>query len=244
MAVSDAALSRQTRLARKGRTPNDLPGATIMRRLRSTCAGLMAVVLLAACSAGPLPPRSDDAIVYVIHRGWHTDIGLPVEEITFPLKTLETPFHGVRFLTFGFGERQFLIDRKPGVGAMLLALLPSRSAVLLTALRAPPEQAFGSFNVVTLHVTRADLSRMQAALWREFETDAASQPVMLAQGPYPGSVYYAAADTYDAFNTCNTWTARTLQAAGFPMPAGVLFAAQVMSRSRRIAAEQRRSVAD
>ena len=175
----------------------------------------------------------------MVHRGWHTDVGFPVEEITGPLATLESAFPGVRFLTFGFGERQFLVHRSKNFGAMLNALLPSQSALLMTALRATPEEAFGQPNVVVLHVSHAGLERMEASIWQELELSTAGAPVLLAEGPYPGSVFYAARDTYDGFYTCNTWTAETLRAGGLPMPAaGVLFAGQVMGMAHWIGARQ------
>jgi hypothetical protein len=195
--------------------------------------------LLAACSA-PIPvPNANEAAVYVIRREWHTDIGLPVEEITGPLTTLEKPFPGVRFLTFGFGERQFLVNHKKDFGAMLGALLPSQSALLMTALAAPPEQAFGSPNVVILRLSRPGLYHIQAALWHEFELSATGQPILLANGPYDGSVYYAARDTYSGLYTCNTWTADILRTGGLPIPAaGVLFAGQVMGAANWIGTHQ------
>ena len=193
--------------------------------------------LIAACSApNPLPPP-DDAVVYVAERGWHTDITLPVEEIAGPLATRERGLPGVRFLTFGFGERQFLVNRQRTVGAMLNALLPSQSALLMTALRATPEEAFGQRNVVALHVSPAGLEQIVANIWREFEPSTAGEPVWLAEGPYPGSVFYAARDTYHALYTCNTWTAEILRAGGVPMPVtGVVFAGQVMGMARWIGA--------
>ncbi|MHB0887352.1 DUF2459 domain-containing protein [Acidithiobacillus sp.] len=43
--------------------------------------------------------------------------------------------------------------------------------------------------------------------------------------------------TYDAFYTCNTWTATALHIAGLPVdPQGVLFARQVMSAIQRLSA--------
>jgi hypothetical protein len=190
---------------------------------------LLLTALVAACSA-PIPvPTANDAVVYVIRREWHTDIGLPVEEIASPLAILEKPFPGVRFLTFGFGERQFLVNHEKSFVAMLGALLPSQSALLMTALAATPEQAFGSQSVVALRVSRAGLDQIQAALWHELELSAAGEPMLLANGPYEGSVYYAARDTYYGLYTCNTWTADILRAGGLPIPAaGVLFAGQVM----------------
>jgi uncharacterized protein (TIGR02117 family) len=206
-------------------------------RLARVCLALM--VPIAACSApGPIP-TPDDAVIYVVQRDWHTDIGLPAEAVAGPLARLENAFPGVRFLTFGFGERQFVVNGDKTFGAMLNALLPSQSALLMTALSATPERAFGSDNVVTLHISRAGLERIEAAIWQELEASPAGEPTLLAGGPYPGSTFYAARGTYDGFYTCNTWTADVLRAGGLPIPAtGVLFAGQVMGMVRWIGANQ------
>jgi uncharacterized protein (TIGR02117 family) len=215
-------------------------GNVIRRRTRGW---LLTTLLLSGCATldAPvvLPPASDDAVIYVIGRGWHSDICLPVDEITGPLIVLEHSFPGVRFLTFGFGERQFLLSRHPSFIGMLSALLPSRSALLMTALGATPDAAFGATQVVTLHLTHAGLARIEAALWQQIEKSPAGEPLLLADGPYPGSVFYAAIGTYDAFFTCNTWTADMLRSGGLPVSgAGVLFESQVMTMARTIAARQ------
>jgi len=200
-------------------------------------AAILLSLLTAACSAPQSAPPPDYAIVYLIERGWHTDIGIPVEEVAGPLTALEKPYPGVTFLVFGFGERQFLVDRKKDFGAMLKALLPSKSALLLTALKASPEAAFGRPNVVPLPVSHAGLDRIEASIWREFEHSSAGDPIRLADGPYPGSDFYAAEDTYFGLYTCNTWTAEVLRTGGLPMPVtGVLFSGQVMGMARWIGA--------
>lgn len=201
-------------------------------------------LLLAACATparvqapGSTGPRTET--LYVIDRGWHTDIGLPAAEIAGPLARLEKGFPEVRYLTLGFGEREFLTSREVTVGETLRALLPSRSAMLVTALRASPELAFGTGNVVTLHITTDGLVRLEYALWHGLERMPADQPVSLGPGPYTGSEFYAALGTYDAFNTCNTWTAAMLTTAGLPVSAsGVIFSGQVMDKARAVAREQ------
>jgi hypothetical protein len=204
--------------------------------LSAVVCGALAL-LSAGCTAPVRVDVADDPIVYVIGRGWHTDIGLPAEEISGDLARLKQGLPGVRFLTFGFGDRQYLVKRATNFGDMLAALLPSESALLMTALRASPRDAFGAGNVVELHVSRMGLARIQAGLWHEFEVSGSGDPVMLAEGPYPGSAFYAARDTYDGFYTCNTWTARLLHSGGLPMPVtGVLFSEQVMGMARWIAA--------
>jgi len=205
---------------------------------------LTVTMLVSACSSPapplPAPTPSDNATVFVIERGWHTDIALPVEEISGKLATLEQNYPGVRFLTFGFGERQFLLSRRVTFGGMLSALLPSHSALLMTALSAPPEAAFGQQNVVVLQLTREGFRRIETRIWDEIEKPAGGgPPVPLADGPYAGSVFYAALGTYDAFDTCNTWTASVLRTGGLPMPvAGTLFSGQVMGAARSLSARQ------
>jgi len=247
-----AVLSGQTRSARKGCSRNRLSlkitcgdARPIMSRLPLVFACLATVLVITSCSAPQQAAAPDDAVIYVIGRGWHTDIGLPVEEIAAPLSVLETGFPGVRFLTFGFGERQFLVNRQQNFGAMLSALLPSHSALLMTALRTTPDVAFGQENVVVLHLSRAGLLRIEASIWREFELSPDEKPLRLAEGPYPGSVFYAARTTYDGLYTCNTWTAATLRTGGLPLPlTGVLFAGQVMGMARWIAARHAPSPED
>jgi uncharacterized protein (TIGR02117 family) len=208
---------------------------------RRLLAALCLALFTAACTVPqPAATQDDDPVIYVIERDWHTDIGLPVEQMTFPLASLQADYPGVTVLLFGFGERQFLVNREKTVGAMLNALLPSHSALLLTALRATPQAAFGERNVVALHVSRAGLQRIEARIWQEFEFPPAGKPEPLAQGPYPGSAFYAARDTYDGFYTCNTWTAETLRSGGLPVPVtGVLFSGQVMGPVRWIGANTR-----
>ena len=209
---------------------------------RSVC--LVCLVLLAACAtpARPITPPSAGpltATLYVIDRGWHTDIGLPADAITGALAALRTRFPGARYLTFGFGEREFLTSRQVTLGQTLRALLPSRSAMLVTAMSTAPDTALGPGNVVALRITADGLARLEYALWHGIERTSADQPVSLGPGPYAGSEFYAALGTYDVFDTCNTWTATMLATAGLPVSAGgIMFAHQVMDQARMVARQQ------
>ncbi len=151
-------------------------------------AWLFTALFLSACTpavVAPDPPGN--ATVFVIERSWHSDIGVPVDEVTGPLTSLTQRFPGVRVLTFGFGERQFLLSRQVTFGGMLRAMLPSRSALLMTALGTDPAAAFGEGNVVAVHVTQEGLAGIEAAIWEELEKTPDGGPEMLGDGPYPGS---------------------------------------------------------
>lgn len=195
---------------------------------------------LASCAASPpnAPVPRGAAAIYVVRHGWHTDIGLPVSDGTGPLALLERSFPGVRLMVFGFGERDYYMARNEGSGEMLAALFPSKSAILFTALRAPPSEAFARQQVVTLRLPSSGVQQIAMRLWDDLAKTESGLPIRLADGPYAGSAFYASTEPYNAFHTCNTWTALLLHDAGLPVNTHVLFAGEVMQQARQIAARQ------
>jgi hypothetical protein len=189
------------------------------------------------CSTVSTPPRAPQAAIsFVIDRGWHTDIGIGVEDMHGPLTTFEQTFPGVRYLVFGFGDRAYLLARHRMLLDTVGALFPGPGAILVTALRAPPADAFGAEHVVPLPLSRAQLDRLTGFIWDDLQKDPRGLPLMIADGPYPGSLFYASSATYDLAYTCNTWTADALHVAGLPISSdGVVFASQLMRRVRSAA---------
>lgn len=228
-------------------TVTPIPGVTpitaaLLLTSLTALAGCAASSSRSAASSVPAGPAV--VTVYVVDRGWHTDIGLAADDVHGPLAAVAQPFPGVRYLTFGFGERAFYAARHTNFVTMLTALFPSRAAILVTALRVPPAAAFGKTQVVALPLTAAGLTRLDAFLWSYLRKSHNGQPQFLAPGPYSGSLFYAAAGTYDASFTCNTWTVEALRVAGLPVsPDGVVFAGQVMARVRALALLTRRRLA-
>ena len=198
---------------------------------------LLGAAALAGCATLPEEhfPGPADETVYVIGRGWHTEIGLSLAALRPPLATLASRYPGAAALSFGFGDRAFVLAHNRGIGEALGALLPSPGLILLTVLNTSPDAAFGAGHVVALKVTRAGFDAVSAFIWKSLATEHGSVPAPYAAGPYEGSVFYASSVTYDAFETCNTWVAAALHAGGLPIdPAGVLFASQVMKDARAL----------
>ena len=206
--------------------------------LAARSVGLLALFLAGCNTVTPRPARivpEGAERVYVIDRGWHTDIGLPTAELHGKLAAIAEDFPGATSLTIGFGDRAYLLDRDTNFFDMLRALLPGRAALLVTGLRAPPESAFGRDNVVTLAITKPQLDALERFVASFFATDRAERPVRLADGPYEGSLFFASDATYDGFYTCNTWTAETLRAGGYAVSTTlVIFAPQVMAAAHRL----------
>jgi len=175
----------------------------------------------------------------VIGRGWHTELGLPVAPLRPPLARLAARFPGAATLTFGFGDRAFVLARHRGFGDALGALFPNPGLVLLTVLATSSTAAFGADRVVLLHVSHAGFDGIAAFIWKSLATEWDEPPEPYGPGPYPGSLFYASSISYDAFYTCNTWVAEALRAGGVPIQAdGVLFASEIMRQARRVAASR------
>jgi uncharacterized protein (TIGR02117 family) len=193
---------------------------------------------LCACSTAPVrqlhAPANATHVIYVVRRTWHIDVGFPVQELELPLAGLREDFPGVAYLQFGFGDRRYLMSRHHGAGMMLSALWPGAGLILLTALKATPQQAFGASQVIELAVTGEQSHDLQRFIWQSLSSDSAPiKPV--AAGPYEGSEFYAAIPNYSALHTCNTWAAQALHSASLPIRStGVAFAGQVWRQVQRL----------
>lgn len=223
---------------RQGAPPLRFKSTLLTKPINTAAAGLIALFLI-GCSSGPQHPAAPvpEGVdrVYVIDRGWHTDIGLPVTELHGKLALVAADFPGATSLTVGFGDRMYLLNRDTNFFDMLRALLPGRAALLVTGLRAPPETAFGPDKVVTLAIAKPQLEALEAFLASYFATDRDGQPLRLADGAYPGSLFFASDATYDALYTCNTWTVEVLRAGGYPVSTTlVIFAHQVMAAAHNL----------
>jgi Protein of unknown function (DUF2459) len=184
--------------------------------------------------------RAASQIIYVVRRGWHVEVAFEAEQIQPPLTAVLARFPGARFLSVGFGDRRYLMVRNKSSPSLLLALWPGAGLMLVTGLSAPPQRAFGSQNVIEIRLTPDGMRAAQAFVADTiFFRD--GQPQVESQTPYEGGLYLASTRRYSAANTCNTWVARTLQAAGLPVHStGVAFAGQIWSQARRIAKDQAR----
>ena len=187
--------------------------------------------------AQPSPPAQEpddesggSAIIYVVRRGWHIDVGFAASDLRPPLRSLDASFPGVKYLIFGFGDRHYLLAKDRGITVPLATMWPGPGLILATGLVALPQDAFGGGHVITLTVTARQAEDAQAFIWQTLES-----PTPYATGPYGGSLYYGARARYSAFHTCNTWAAESLAAAGLPIRrSGVIFAGQLWRQVRRL----------
>jgi uncharacterized protein DUF2459 len=196
-------------------------------------ASLAALLSMPHSSAAQSSSSADSAVIYVVRRGWHIDVGFDVAQLQPPLKSMPGEFPGARYVFFGFGDQHYLLAKDRNAPVLLAALWPGRGMLLVTGLTSPPQDAFGADHVAALTVTADQARAAQTFIWQSL--DQRDSLKSYQRGPYEGSLYFSATPTYSAFHTCNTWAAEALKAATLPIHSGgVVFAGQLWGQVRRL----------
>ncbi|WP_264813232.1 DUF2459 domain-containing protein [Gluconacetobacter sacchari] len=174
--------------------------------------------------------------VYLVDRGWHTEIGLPVAALSGRLAVFREIFPGARTVLFGYGKKTFFTAPASSIEEYLIGPFPGPAVVQVFAMTTTPDRAYGPGAVVVLPMRRAETDRLSDFIGRDLETGRDGRPRLVAVGHRPESLFYAARSRYTLFHTCNGWVAQALGRAGLPVSdAGVVFAGQVMARAAPLA---------
>lgn len=207
---------------------------------------LAAAGALTGCAWTPIEPygghQASLETLYVIARGWHTEIAVPMRSITSPTASLlEKSPPQTKYLVFGWGQRAYYMARDPSILDLLRALVPGPAVMLLIPLGRPPSEYFSTdSSVFAIPVSSAGLQRLSEFLWKYLKKDSHHIPQPLEGGPYPGSRFYAANGTYSLTDTCNTWTAEALHVSGLTVrAAGVITAGQLVEQVSRLSGTRR-----
>lgn len=204
---------------------------------------LMAVLIggLTACagsSDGPPPvirATGGDRVVAVTADDWHAAIVLPREAVVATGLLPEAgDFPDAAFLEFGWGDRTYYPSRDKTLVMTLGAALTDTPAIMHVAgLAVTPAEDRRSREIVEIGLDEAAFRRLVAAIAATLERPDDGRASPVSDGLYPGSLFYNAEGSFHLFNTCNTWVARMLEAAGVAIrPGGIVTAGDLMSRLR------------
>ena len=199
-------------------------------------ASLLLVIALAAACLTPVPdlsPRAADELsvsLWVLDHGWHTAIAVRRADVDRALWPDVDDFPAAMFIEVAWGDREFYMATPATVWMAIKAAFSTGESVLhVVAFDAPVAAYFPRSEIVELHVSRSGFQALTRFISEEHQRDAEGRPVRVQPGLYGASWFYAARNRYSLVNTCNTWVARALQTAGFPVtPSGVITASAVM----------------
>ena len=213
-----------------------------MRRWLLGPALALCAAWLATCESAPPPPPDDHGprtrLIQVASNGWHTAIVVPAPALAATgLLPEAADFPDAAFLEFGWGDRTYYPAKEKTLGMTLAAaLVPTPAVMHMAGLETTPKHG-GGREVVSVALTEAGFLSLIEALAGEFERPGESRAEAVSRGLYPGSYFYNARGRFHLFNTCNTWTARMLRAAGVALsPSGIITADGLMARLRTVLA--------
>jgi uncharacterized protein (TIGR02117 family) len=180
-----------------------------------------------------------ETTIYVTSNGWHSGIVIARADLPPGLIPETADFPAATHFEFGWGNRDYYTTPRKTIGLTIGAALPGAAVVHLAGLSGPP-RAYAGHEAVALRVSADGVRRLVAYLHQAFARGGAARVRVMAPGLLPASGFYPATGTFHLFNTCNTWTAAGLAAAGIAIRVGgVQQAEELMSQVRARAREAR-----
>ncbi len=221
-------------------------GECRLRRSLGWILPLGLTLFLAACQAAtverqaaPAPELeraggSDGVLVQVTSNGWHSGIVVKRSDLRAGVLPEVADFRDAAYLSFGWGDAEFYPAPSPSMGMALRAAFTSSPAVVhLAGLASPPRQAFPKNETVDVRLSGQGFGNLLAYLDSSFERGGQARAASVAPGLYRTSRFYPATGAFTMFNTCNTWSAKALAAAGRDIEvSGTTSAEELMSQLR------------
>jgi hypothetical protein len=206
---------------------------------------MSAMMVAAVCACTPpiarqcsVPPAGPDT-VWVLSRGWHTEIGISADSITGGLTVFRGIYPGATVLLFGYGKRTFMTARADRFSEYVLGPFPGPAVIESVGLRTTPPLAYGTRGLVTLQLPPGGARRISAFIWHDLQRAVDGAPRLVGPGAFAGSQFYDAVSGYSLVHTCNTWVAEALRAGGLPISSEAdVFSGQTMARAANLASAQ------
>lgn len=215
----------------------------------STCARVLQGVLLLLILGGhlgcvtpgpplyPLASQEEPRSMYVVRHDWHTGVVVKVADIAPDLWPDVADFPEANYLALGWGDRDFYRAVQAGVGTLVRAAVNSPASVLLViGIVHDVPGYFPHADILEIPLSQRAVDALARFVQATYKRGTAGQPLPLGPGRnHRRSMFYLAEGNYSLFNTCNSWTAKALQAAGLPISttiraSGVMDAAQPYGR--------------
>ena len=194
-------------------------------------AAVIAMACLCALHPGPARSAEAAATIVVTSTGWHTGIAIARADLPSEAIPEIADFPDAAWIEFGWGDAEFYTTPDAGFLLALRSTLPGPAVMHVAGLWGHPRQVFPDADWAPVAVPAEGMPGLIAYLAASFERDGAARARQTAPGLYGFSRFFPATGRFHLFNTCNTWTARALAAAGLPVdPEGVQRASEVLEQ--------------
>jgi uncharacterized protein (TIGR02117 family) len=173
--------------------------------------------------------------IYVVNHGWHTGIVVQRDDIPDDVWPEHHDFPQATYIEVGWGDQDFYQAPKATLGLAFKAVFQTTPSVLyITGFTMPATFYFPDSDVIEVLLSQQGFERLCAFMHETYKRDERGETLPLGHGSYGTSQFYQAKGTYHLFNTCNSWTAKALRAAGCPItPSQAITAENVMHQASR-----------
>jgi len=135
----------------------------------------------------------------------------------------------------GWGDQRFYQTAEITSSLAMRAILwPTKTVLHIAEIPADPYRYFPASEIRELSVPAHGYEKLLSYIKESFELDSGGQIIGLGEGRYGKSHFYAARGSFHAFNTCNTWVSRAIDATGYPLDnKQAITAAEVLSQLKQ-----------
>ncbi len=199
---------------------------------------LVLVFFLSSCAMAPTDqptvmecgaPRA----FYVVGHGWHTGIVVNRRDLIEMIPPLEDDFSNGEYLEIGWGDERFYQAQTVTLGLALRAIFwPTPTVLHIVTVPDSPRRYFSESEVVEVSVPQTGYEKLLAFIVSSFGRTSSSGTIKLGPGLYGNSWFYRAEGVFSAFNTCNTWVAKSIEATGYPISSATITAEGLWSQLR------------
>lgn len=166
-----------------------------------------------------LPEPNEQTIkIYIISHDWHTGIVIPNHKFNNKLLSLNEHFKNAKFYELGWGDKDFYQANEITTKITLKAVFwPTASVMHVVALSSEPRFSFPFSKRIELELSEKAYKLLIDNLTKTFKLNEKNELIKKTKGIYGYSYFFEANGYYFMTNTCNSWTAEMLDAAGIPI---------------------------
>ena len=153
----------------------------------------------------------------MVNIGWHVGIIVPVDNVLKRNLPETFDFSDRKYIEIGWGDKTFYQTSNPSFSMAFDALLKSTSSVIhLYGFDQTIRTTFKDAEIIELDIEEDNYIKLLYFIHKSFTLNADGSAQLKGPGLYgkENSFFYAANGKFHMFNTCNTWVANAIQAAG------------------------------
>jgi len=175
--------------------------------------------------------------IHVVGHGWHAGLVVRRDDLVRLIPALAADLPGAEHLEIGWGDEDFYQAAQGTLGLAVRALFRSASSALqVVAFSGSPRTHFPESESVELCADEAAYRSVIAFVAQTFKRDPDGNIIRLGPSQYGRGWFYRAEGAFHMRNTCNTWVAKGLTQAGYPISSDLVRAEELLSQLRPLSA--------